>query len=190
MEVNKIVYGNKVLIDLTLDTVTPDVLLPGYTAHDNSGQIINGNCPFDANTQDATANASDILSGQTAYVKGSKVTGTMINNGKIDAIISALDDRYTIPVGYHNGLGTVGIDPSEKSKLIPSNIKSGVTILGVTGTNAGAIVNAQSKTVTSSTVTQTVTPDSGYTHLTDVIVNPIPYVETDNASGGITVTIG
>lgn len=39
---NKVVYGGKVLIDLTQDTVTPKKLIKGYTAHSADGNIING----------------------------------------------------------------------------------------------------------------------------------------------------
>ncbi len=42
MAVNKAIFGNRVLIDLTSDTVTPDTLLRGFTAHDKSGYIITG----------------------------------------------------------------------------------------------------------------------------------------------------
>lgn len=40
--VNKVVYDNEVLIDLTQDTVTNDTLLEGVTAHDATGASIVG----------------------------------------------------------------------------------------------------------------------------------------------------
>lgn len=40
--VNKVEYNGSTLIDLTSDTVTPEALLAGYTAHDKSGAVING----------------------------------------------------------------------------------------------------------------------------------------------------
>lgn len=40
--VNKVIYGNSTLIDLTSDTVTADKVLSGYTAHDASGASITG----------------------------------------------------------------------------------------------------------------------------------------------------
>lgn len=43
MEKNKIIYGGKVLLDLTNDTVSSDTLIEGTTAHDKSGRIITGN---------------------------------------------------------------------------------------------------------------------------------------------------
>jgi hypothetical protein len=42
MAVNKVVYNNETLIDLTADTVTSDTLKSGYTAHSASGEVIEG----------------------------------------------------------------------------------------------------------------------------------------------------
>lgn len=42
MAINKVVYSNTTLIDLTNDTVTADKLLSGTTAHDKAGQLIEG----------------------------------------------------------------------------------------------------------------------------------------------------
>lgn len=188
--VSKVVYFGDTLIDLTNDTVEPSKLLSGFTAHDKSGAPITGSCTFDANTQDATATAAEILKSKTAYVKGSKVTGSMPNNGAVEGYISDKTQPYTIPAGYHDGSGSAGIAPAEASKLIPSNIKDGVSILGVTGTYAGELTKGQTKTVTPTKDGFTVTQDQGYDYLASVVVNPIPYAVTDNTAGGQTVTIG
>ena len=191
MAISKVIYGGNTLIDLTNDTVVKDKLLKGYTAHGADGEVIEGACEFDANTKDATVAAAEILSGKTAYKNGTKVTGTMKNNGAVIGTISEKDEQYTIPQGYHDGSGKVSIDDTEKSKLIAANIRDGVTILGVTGSMSGTEgANPQAKEVTPSTKEQSVLPDEGYNYLSQVTVKPIPYAESDNNAGGKTVTIG
>ena len=187
---NKVVFGSTVLIDLTADTVTADKILASYTAHNAAGEIITGTCDYDVNSQDATVKVAEILTGKTAYARGSKLTGTMPNNGAVSLTISTLDEEVSIAQGYHDGSGKVSILNTEKAKLIASNIKQGITILGVTGTlEPSSAITVHAKTVTPSLESQTILPDPGYDYLSQVIVNAIPYVETENSAGGITVTI-
>lgn len=191
--ISKVVYGGKTLIDLTADTVTADKILSTYTAHDKSGAPIVGTCTFNADTTDATATGAEILSGKTAYVNGVKITGEMKNNGAVSGVISKKAEAYSIPIGYHDGAGKVAISTTEQAKIIATNIRAGVSILGVTGTMSGTeSVKVQAKTVTPTTTQQTVLPDSsqGFNYLSQVTVNAIPYNESDNAQGGKTVTIG
>lgn len=97
---------------------------------------------------DATAAASDILSGKTAYIggetQGNPTAGTMTNNGSVSATIDVRSGHtsYTIPAGYHNGSGTVSLTTEEK-------------------------------TITPVESSQTVTPTDGKV-LSSVTVNPIP----------------
>lgn len=190
-KMNKVVYGSTVLIDLTADTVTADKILLTYTAHDAAGNIITGTCNFDVNSQDATVKVAEILDGKTVYARGSKLTGTMPNNGGVNLTINTVNGEASIAQGYHDGSGKVSILETEKAKLIASNIKQGITILGVTGTlEPSSAVKVHAKTVTPSKDAQTVLPDDGYDYLSQVTVNAIPYVEAENSAGGITVTIG
>lgn len=188
--INKIIYGGQTLIDLTSDTVTADKILEGYTAHDKSGAIITGTNTYDSDTSDDTAAVAEILATKTAHARGIQLTGTMPNIGSVTGTISAVTDEYTIPQGYHDGSGKVRISLSEQAKIIAANIRSGVEILGITGTMSGdENVRAQSKTVTPTLSQQSITPDASYNYLSEVIVTGISYVETDNAAGGKTAII-
>ena len=188
---SKVIYNGKVLIDLTGDTVDASKLLTGIKAHDKAGNAITGTCAYNANTNDATAAAAEVLKGKTAYVKGSKVTGTMPNNGAVTGTISTVAGAYTVPQGYHDGSGKVSILETEQAKLIPANIREGITVLGVEGTMSGAEdMKAQAKTVTPKATAQEILPDEEYNCLSQVTVAAIPYVESDNEAGGKTITIG
>lgn len=188
---SKIIYDGNVLIDLTSDTITAADLASGKTAHDKSGAPITGTNTYDSDTSDDTATAAEILATKTAHARGTALTGTMPNNGAVAGVISSLNGDYTVPQGYHDGSGKVSISTTEKAKIIAGNIRQGVTILGVEGTMSGSEdVNAQSKTITPSATAQTVMPDTGYNYLSQVTVSAIPYSESDNSAGGVTVTIG
>ena len=118
MNVNKVIYGGDVLIDLTGDSVSADKILKGITAHDKSGAKITGTCTFDSDTSEDTAAVAEILVGKTAHARGSKLTGTMKNNGAVKGTISTVAGEYTVPQGYHDGSGKVSIDATEQAKLI------------------------------------------------------------------------
>ena len=180
-----------ILIDLTSDTAERADVLSGKYFHLKTGERTTGTCTYDTNTTDANASASEILSGRTAYVNKVKVTGEMTNNGAVSGTISTKAGTYTIPAGYHNGLGSVAIDSTEQGKIIATNIKSGITILGVTGNYSGEAVTAGAVSVTPYLTAQTVLPSSiSKDYISQVNVAAIAVTESDNAAGGKTVTIG
>ena len=189
---NKIVLASgEVLSDLTGDTVEAAHVLDGFTFHDKSGAPVTGTCTYDSDTSDDTAAVGEILSGKTAHARGALLTGTMPNNGAQMGSISTKEQEVIIAQGYHDGSGKVSILADEQAKLIPSNIREGITILGVEGTMSGSeSVVAQARTVTPKFTQQVISPEDGYTHLSQVTVQPITVSYSDNSAGGKTVTIG
>lgn len=188
--VSKVVYDGNTLIDISQDTVEASKLLEGYTAHGSDGAEIQGSCSYDADTSDATASAGEILAGETAYVNGSKVTGSMTNNEDDDVVVTGKSGT-TIPAGYYDGSGKAKIDSTSASNLEATNIRKDITILGVTGSMTGTEdVVAESPEVTPTASQQVVAPGPGYNYLAQVTVKAIPYTSAVNAGGGLTVTIG
>lgn len=189
---SKVVLGDgTVLIDLTADTVDQAHVLNGRTFHDKSGAPKTGTCLFDANTSEDTATSDDMLNGRTAHARGILLTGSMPNNGAVSGTISTKAGKYTVPQGYHDGSGKVSISATEQAKIIPTNIREGVIILGVTGTMSGS--EAEKKgvaTVTPTFSSQVITPTGDLTCFSQVNVQPIAVVYADNSAGGKTVTIG
>ena len=96
-------------------------------------------------TAGADISASDVLSGKTAYGALGSISGSMANNGSTGGTISTKAGTVTIPAGYTTG-GTVSISATEQAKIIASNIKSGVTILGQAGSLALPSISQDSTT--------------------------------------------
>lgn len=190
---SKVVLANgTVLMDLTADTVDAAHLLSGFTAHGKDGAPIAGSCTFDSDTSDDTAAIGEILAGKTAHARGALLTGNMINNGSISGSITTKSQEYIVPQGYHDGSGKVSIAAGEQAKIIATNIREGITILGVEGTMSSSEgMHPQAKTVTPTFSSQVIAPDSPtYNCLSQVTVGPITVTYSDNAAGGKTVTIG
>lgn len=107
-----------------------------------------GNAVF-YDTTGATATADKVLAGETVYSNG-LVTGSMPNNGAISQNITTKAQSVTIAEGYHNGSGSVSIATAEQNKIVTGNIKSGVTILGVSG--KASVVDTADATATSAQI--------------------------------------
>lgn len=118
-------------------------------------------------TTGAAAASGDILTGKSAFIGNGFVAGSMPNNGAISGSISKADGTYTIPAGFHNGKGAVRISSEEQAKLVSGNIKSGVTVLGISGkssvvdtsdaTAAGTIVSGKTAYINGTKVTGSLT---------------------------------
>lgn len=181
-----------VLIDLTTDTAVASDVAVGKYFHLKTGERVQGSNDYDSNTTDANASASEILATKTAYVNKNKITGSMPNNGAVTGTISNKNTPYTIPAGYHSGLGTVSLDSTSNQNLIAANIKEGVTILGVLGELSPASdITAGPVSATPYLTSQTILPTSiGKDYISQVSIAAIAVTESDNAAGGKTVTIG
>lgn len=190
---NKVVLGNgTVLIDISTDTIEKTDVINKKTFHDKAGASQVGTCTYDMDTSDATALASEILTGKTAGVGGQMVTGTMPNNGAQVSEITTKAQKVAIKNGAHDGSGYVAIDETEQAKIIGDNILEGVTILGVKGTRkpASGVKIETAKSVKPSFAAQTITPSTGYDAMAQVNVSAIAVTQTLNSAGGYTITIG
>lgn len=96
-------------------------------------------------TSSADFAAGDLLTGKKAYGASGEISGSMANNGSTSGTISTKAGTVTIPAGYTTG-GTVSISSTEQAKIIASNIKSGVTILGQAGSLALPSISQDSTT--------------------------------------------
>lgn len=96
-------------------------------------------------TGDADITSADVLTGKTGFGANGEVDGGMANNGSTGGSISTKAGTVTIPAGYTSG-GTVSISSTEQNKIIASNIKSGVTLLGVAGSLSSPSISQDSTT--------------------------------------------
>jgi hypothetical protein len=136
--VNQTISANQYLTDI--QTILGDAnLLTGNILAGKSIFGISGKTSV-VDSADANATAGNILSGATGYVNGSKITGTMANNGAV--VITPASTTKPIPAGYHNGSGTVATD----ANLVTGNIKAGSTIFGVAGKSS--VVETSTATAT------------------------------------------
>lgn len=149
---------------------------------DDSGEMA-----YFPDTSDADAAAENMDLNKSGYVNGKKVVGTKPVHGAGGGTISEKDGTVSIPKGSYDGTGKVEIAAEEKAKLIPENIRKGISVLGVVGnmsTTEGA--NPQAKSVTPTKSKQVILPDSGsgYNYLSQVTIEAIPdeYINTDDAT--------
>ena len=156
--------ANRIIDDVNLKNIanairnkkgTTNQMLPSQMA-DEISSIKTTTSSSGTDTSDATVNASDVLADKIAYGASGRIVGSMKNNGSQTINVSSANTSYTISKGYHDGSGSVQISSTEASKLIASNIKKGITILGVTGSYQGSAssggVQVKTGTTTSTSI--------------------------------------
>ena len=142
-----------------------------------------GNAVFYEASTD-TATAGDILTGKSAHSSSGAINGNMANNGAVSGTISTKAGTYQVPVGYHNGSGTVAIASAEQNKIISGNIKSGVTILGVSGSST--VVDTSDGDATTSHILSGKTAYVNGSKLTGQLV--VPSISQDSTTKILTVS--
>ena len=111
------------------------------------------------------------------------IVGTMENNGAIEENIELVDQVVEIPLGFHNGEGFVQIAASEQAKIIPENIKAGVTILGVDG--EASVVDTADATASAEEILKDKVAYVNGVKVTGTYVKPILHKPTISIEDGI-----
>ena len=126
MAINKVVYGNNTLVDLTGDTVEANNLLEGETAHDKSGNPVTGTAKQGHIVQDN--NGTDLTQRGTIQFKGVTVTDDA-TNGK--TVVEAT--KTTVGLGNVPNVTTDNQTPTVTEASTRSNIASGDNLKTIIG---------------------------------------------------------
>ena len=163
MPVNKVVYGETTIIDLTQSTLDDaSQILAGTTAYDRGGNLLTGTAISGSEW------TSGVYKNQYGFIRISPLTaagGAKLVNGYIQ--LAPLQEGFNTA-----NLGTKTINQNGTYDATDDSF-DGYSSVIVNVSGGGAAPVLQAKTIDPSTTEQTVVPDSGYDGLSSVTVTQI-----------------
>ena len=101
-EVNKVIFAGAVLLDLTSDTVTEDVIIDGYTGHDAAGNKITGKLKIITVDEALDANSTNPLQNK-AIVSALEGKLSTTGNAASATKLTSSEGTNTKPVYFSDG---------------------------------------------------------------------------------------
>lgn len=126
MAVNKVEYAGKVLLDLTEDTVTADMMESGAKAHDKTGALITGSIPVNDTLTNASISESDLdfIKMQSSYGELRFVT--------INPRIYSKNEEKMILKGNEQRC-KISVIASYFGSASPADVRKGITFTSTNG---------------------------------------------------------
>lgn len=169
MGVNKVKYGENVVLDISSDTVTADKLLQGYTAHDNTGTLITGT---------ATQGGSVVvLQDENGYVVLDDEAG---ETPTITSLTVTDNGTYTAPTGVAYSPITVNVNAGYDEELIKNMLERSTTFYdfefptGITKIGAYAFAGCQQLALTELPDTITFIDSYAFRECTNLKLTSLP----------------
>ena len=196
--INKVQYGNNILIDLTNDTVTADNMLSGYTAHSATGETVTGNIitktSSDLSADGATVTvpvgyyASQATKSVSSLTLPTSVSSNATSGYTSKATISrSTSDQYiNIGTGYNSAGGYYKISAVPNGTVTAPSSASGTSATITTGSGTLTLTKFVSITpsvTTAGYISSGTAGDCSVSLTASVTINPTP------AASGATVTI-